>query len=395
MVIDPGLQAQTRDIGKSVDKEIATGVGDLQQSKAALEKGISDIQGQAFGLGGNLWGDQVKELQRQLDAVNAAIERTAQQAAVDAGQIPHGAAGALADGQREVSAAAQTMVDGVVPVLKGMTGTAVKAGYDTVDAYAQGVLARQNKAVDAMNTLRNLMKNSMGRMTRIGRDIGYLTSEALARALNDPRGSVRKAAQETRDAWMAELQMMIERGGKVGDKAMVELKKAMHSKNPDIRHAAQQVYNIISGKLDMGDDAYKWGKAIGNNFANGLSGTTTRAVHAALLVSGKVRDILRTGSPSKEGPFSEGGGPEGWGKRWADLYVSGMRGGLSGIGDVLGNMGAPAMAAAGGGGGSLVVNINGVSVMTPGSAEALAQHLGPVVTRWQQRSGMLPRVAGR
>ena len=44
---------------------------------------------------------------------------------------------------------------------------------------------------------------------------------------------------------------------------------------------------------------------------------------------------------------------------------------------------------------SLVVNINGVTVMTPGAAEALAQQVGPIVTRWQQRSGMLPRVAGR
>jgi hypothetical protein len=45
IVLDPGLQQQSRDIGTSVGKEIQTGANDqLLESKAALEKGIADIK---------------------------------------------------------------------------------------------------------------------------------------------------------------------------------------------------------------------------------------------------------------------------------------------------------------------------------------------------------------
>jgi hypothetical protein len=42
----------------------------------------------------------------------------------------------------------------------------------------------------------------------------------------------------------------------------------------------------------------------------------------------------------------------------------------------------------GGGGGTLVIEVNGVSVLTPGAAERLAELVAPVVTRWQQGRGV-------
>lgn len=54
-----------------------------------------------------------------------------------------------------------------------------------------------------------------------------------------------------------------------------------------------------------------------------------------------------------------------------------------------GGFSAPAAAAAG-----LTIIIQGVSVLTPGAAEALGRQLEPVITKHQQRSGFMPRAAG-
>lgn len=54
--------------------------------------------------------------------------------------------------------------------------------------------------------------------------------------------------------------------------------------------------------------------------------------------------------------------------------------------------GTRATASGGGGGVSLTINVSGVSVLTPGSAEALARQLTPIISREQQRQGLMPRV---
>jgi len=41
----------------------------------------------------------------------------------------------------------------------------------------------------------------------------------------------------------------------------------------------------------------------------------------------------------------------------------------------------------GGGGASLVINVS-TPILTPGGAQALADTIGPHITRWQQRRGV-------
>jgi TP901 family phage tail tape measure protein len=264
IVLDPGLQAQSRAIGKSVDEEISTGVGDLEQSKAALEKGIADISGQAFGLGGTLYGDQVRDLQAKLDAVNAEIERRAAAGVA-------GVAGALADGQGTVTDAAGQMVDGVAGEVAAAAGEAQAAGRTIPDSIAAGVLEKQNVVVDAMSTLKNLMKNALRPMQRVARDLGRDSMRTLGKALVDGRGAVRTEANRVAEVTAAELNSIIQLGGKAGEKALQKLRDGMHSKNPDVRRAAEAVYKIVKSELDRTTvPAGRAGTSAGESFADHL-----------------------------------------------------------------------------------------------------------------------------
>jgi hypothetical protein len=88
---------------------------------------------------------------------------------------------------------------------------------------------------------------------------------------------------------------------------------------------------------------------------------------AARDLASNIEDWLKVKSPAKKGPLSELGGPEGWGKRGAELYARGW----SGIGDLMaGSMAGlrtPQMAAAGAGpsvgmSAGLTVNLGGITI---------------------------------
>ena len=248
IVLDPGLQAQTRDIGTSVGNEIMGGTTEaLQKSKAALAQGIKDISGQAFGLGGALYGDQISALQTQLDAVDAEL---AARAAGMGHEVPAGVASAFDHGEATVTAGAEKMVSGVDDVLGGVVNDAGDAGAETVQSYAQGVLDTQGAVRSAFDTLKNLIKNALSPAKRIAKDIGILTSKTLAKALNDKRPEVVHAAELVQQQAMDELGQLVKDGGKVGKAGMEALRKALHSKNPEVRAAARRVKELINEQLD-------------------------------------------------------------------------------------------------------------------------------------------------
>lgn len=70
--------------------------------------------------------------------------------------------------------------------------------------------------------------------------------------------------------------------------------------------------------------AYSWGYNLAANYAHGIRAAMPLITSAVTAVATKVASNLRVSSPAKEGPLSEGGGPEGWGGRFDQLFAQGL-----------------------------------------------------------------------
>lgn len=168
------------------------------------------------------------------------------------------------------------------------TGVATaKAGGEEIgrvipESIADGVTKRRAVVGDAFDTLKDLMKNLLGRGEVIARDVGILTSKALARGLSDERNAVRVEAQRVQAQAETELAVLIGRGGKVGEKSMEKLRDGLRSKNPLIRESMQRVLAIVEAGAnstipameDAGEDA-------GRAYARALLFAVRNATQAA------------------------------------------------------------------------------------------------------------------
>ena len=184
-----------------------------------------------------------EELQRTIDTLKAQI------AQADVGEsMTRDIGDGIIAGTGEVERAGDDMM---AKLRAAVPGTVAKeAGQQIPQDIASGISERQSFVQSAMNNLRDLMENVLGRKKRIGLVIGDLISADLQKALHDRRWRVRNAAEQTEVGLVAELEKAISKGGKVGEDAMEALRKALRSKDPQIRAAAQHVKDIIDGKLD-------------------------------------------------------------------------------------------------------------------------------------------------
>lgn len=272
MVLDPGLQQQTRDIGTSLGEQIAKGTTDeLLVSKAAIEKGIADIN--ALPLGGFLYGDQINALQGELDRVN---EKIVADAAATGAAVPT----AMADGAGSTIPQWSGKVEDIVTFfgtsMSGVKRAAAQAGADGMMALASGITAARNKPVDAFNTMKQMLANAMTPMAEVARLKGELTSKALRDGLKSGDPAVRAQAQAVAKLAADRLGELAAGGGKAGRKAMAELDKGIRSKVPAVREAAIAAKAAAQAKLDaLKGPAGTAGTKAGNAFAAKLKGAVT------------------------------------------------------------------------------------------------------------------------
>lgn len=102
------------------------------------------------------------------------------------------------------------------------------------------------------------------------------------------------------------------------------------------------------------------GSALINSFVDGMRAVGGAIVGAlSSLIPGPIKSFLHLGSPAKQGPMSEDGGPEHWGEKVSTFFGRGLAKGARGIGGTLGGMApGPGGGIGGGGGGLLQVNLN-------------------------------------
>ncbi len=287
--ISAELDAQSKEIGANIGKQITAGsLESLQQSKAALEQGLQDLNG--VWDAGLFTTDQRRNMEQQLADVNASI-------AARSAALPGTAADNLAAGQGAVTDAAETMVDGIPGAVDGAAADAGLAAQGVPTEIASGILERQSVVGSAMATLRNQIENEKTPAAQASAAIGALISEELANAMNDKREGVRLVAQSTRETAEAELSLFIAGGGKIGAAGMAALVAAEKSKDPDVRAQAARTRAIIEQGVKpntvpagekagqgvvtglnnksgaVGTAAYNLGKTIVRNMLGGLSNT--------------------------------------------------------------------------------------------------------------------------
>jgi len=104
----------------------------------------------------------------------------------------------------------------------------------------------------------------------------------------------------------------------------------MKSKDPDIRAAALAIYNSATGKgsgtgpADLPSVGYGFGSGLVKQIIYGMNAQQNALKTAAAGLAGTARNYFQLSSPAKEGPWSQMGGPEGWGERFTKFMARGM-----------------------------------------------------------------------
>lgn len=285
---------QLQSIGKSVANEVTTGTVDqLRQSKAALEKGISDLNGVFdFGFQSN---EARAGLQAQLDAVNAEIAKRAGDGGMGAAKAAaEGFADGLKAGQPAVENAATTVANAAGVRFGRLPEEAEATGAATTKAYADGVRDARDKVSSAIAALREALKNELSPAKERARVIGELTSKELAKGLKSKDPVVRQAAQDAKQTLLTRLSELTGETGKLGKKTGEELAKALKSKDPDIRAAARKVKETIEAKLRE-TDGKKLGRAIGEGINDGLGSKKGKIGATARSIARKIGKDIVTG----------------------------------------------------------------------------------------------------
>lgn len=355
--LDPDLQQQSRDIGKAVGEQIATGATDqLEQSKAAIEQGITDINN--LPLGGFLYGDQVRDLQRDLDAVNAEIAARATKGGETVGAAAtQGVANGIETTTPTVEIAVADLVATFGTSMRGVLKAAKVTGADGMLAMAAGITAARAKPLDAFDTLKMMLKHALSPMGEIARLHGQLASKSLAAGLKSADPAVRAQAVAVAKAAADRLGELAGAGGKSGKAAMSELDKGIRSKIPAIREASKAAKDAAVAQLNAtAGPAAVAGTAAAASFAKGLR----QQLLAELLSPGKITQQGTYAHSEKGGyalPGRASGGPitsPSWvGEEGPEVYVPERAGRILSHED---SMAAVSGRGAGGGAG-IVVNV--------------------------------------
>lgn len=197
------------------------------------------------------------------------------------------------------------------------------AGNRSGAALAQGILEKRQAPVDAMDTLRQMMKNALSPAKEEARLLGELTSKSLQKGLHSNDPAVRAQAQATKQAIIDRLNELPPASLKKGGQASKDLAKGLKSSDPEIRAAAQHAANVAKKPLDD-LDGFKYGKQLGTSFGRGMQSSLGFVTRNASNLANAARQYLQQRSPAEKGPLSEMGGTYGWGKKAGELFAAGV-----------------------------------------------------------------------
>lgn len=304
---------------------------DLANSIEGVRKELDKIPGNAFDARNKV-----------IDVLNVMI---AEQNRRLGGAVPE-----LHDSSRGMGVAIATGVrDGINETVPSFVTTAIaaigpvmgKAAHDgglrAAQALAQGMQDGKEAVKTQWNSFLDILKNAEKPAKERARLIGELASKELQKGLKSQDPYVRATAQTTKQLIIDRLNELKSSAKNIGKDGMEALRRAMRSKDPDIRAAARAIYNAANTPISKLPAAMeKWGAAAARRFAAGIRSEVDLVASAAGAVSKALSNHLRAQSPTKEGPLSTLGGPEGWGAHIAKLFAQGLFANLPNFANVLG-----------------------------------------------------------
>lgn len=102
--------------------------------------------------------------------------------------------------------------------------------------------------------------------------------------------------------------------------------RGMRSGIPYVSDAAEASAAAAGRPLkNLPDQGFTWGSRYAQMLVRGMLSRVDEVAAAAGSLSRATSNQNRISSPAKEGPWSEGGGPEGWGRRYGQMLARGMR----------------------------------------------------------------------
>lgn len=229
----------------------------------------------------------------------------------------------LAAGAPTVAAGAETgITDPIVQSVIDARHEAVAEAKPTPRAIADSLREGRFNVKDAGEALKEAFKNAISPTKEIAAIEGFLAGKRLAKAMNDKRPEVRAEAQAWKAAAEERLFALQNKVPQIALATGQEYADALASKKKESSSAAQQVALAAAARL-RALRLYDEGRDAGQQFASGLRSTSNLTASAAAYLAKAASNYLEFGSPTKLGPFSEKGGPEGWGRIGALDWVKG------------------------------------------------------------------------
>ena len=334
------LEEQGKAIGEGVAKQVIAGsVSQLEQSKAALEKGLQDLNG--VWDAGLFTTDSRKNLEARLGEVNAELER---RATAGGAAIPPAMAAGIATTAPAVEVAADAVAATFGLTMDGVKQAAGQTGSAGMAAMAAGITAARQAPLDAFDTLKQMLKNAMSPMAEVARLHGELSSKALAAGLKSGDPAVRAQAVAVAKAAADRLGELAAGGGKAGRAAMAELDKGIRSKIPAVRDAAIAAKDKVVAKLEAAKGpAGTAGEKAGDAFSARLRAATKAGTFA---IKGNV--TFGIGGHAAGGPIAA---PSWVGEKGPEIYVPPV------AGRILSHADSMAAVSGRGTGGGVTVNV--------------------------------------
>jgi hypothetical protein len=210
--INDQLNQQANAIATQTTEWVKTAtVEQMQAQRDTIAKAIGDIANLPFGT--TLYGDQLKSLERQFDAVNAEIKAKSDAAssAFRAGERGYvaAAAGDLAAAKPVIQAAATTAFSGIPAAIAGLTASTRLAIADHLAAAAGEIRNRRSgidAAIDQLNA--DVKKGPLTQTTELERLLKARSSKTLTDSLHSPDRQIKadaKALATSLDSAIADL----------------------------------------------------------------------------------------------------------------------------------------------------------------------------------------------
>lgn len=181
-------------------------------------------------------------------------------------------------------------------------------------------------AVDqAMADLRWAITHPLRNMKHIAAIEGQLTGKQLRQGLKSQNPDIRRQAEQTRAILIDEWEKATGQSWDHGKSVSNNLAGGVKARRKEVRRQARLNRQAVNEQHEgAATDATADGEATTKNFAQGLRNFIGNVIAAAQAVAQAVADNTEPGSPTKEGPLSETGGTEGWGKRLAEQFAEGL-----------------------------------------------------------------------